>query len=28
MPTRVDDILMKLQNFRKVYLNLATGEIF
>lgn len=27
MPNRVDDILMKLQNFKKVYLNLETGEI-
>jgi hypothetical protein len=27
MPTRVDDILCRLQNFRKAFLNLATGEI-
>lgn len=27
MPGRADDILMKLQNFRKIYLNLETGEI-
>lgn len=27
MPTRVDDILIRLQNFRRAYLNLASGEI-
>lgn len=27
MPDRVDDILSRLQNFRKAYLNLDTGEI-
>jgi hypothetical protein len=27
MPDRTNDILMKLQNFKKVYLNLKTGEI-
>ena len=27
MPSRVDDILSRLQNFRLAYLNLETGEI-
>lgn len=27
MPTRVDDILCHLQNFRVAYLNVDTGEI-
>lgn len=27
MPTRVDDILSRLQNFKLAYLNLLTGEI-
>jgi hypothetical protein len=27
MPDRSDDIVTRLQNFRKAFLNLATGEI-
>lgn len=27
IPSRVDDILARLQNFKLAYLNLATGEI-
>jgi hypothetical protein len=27
MPGRVDDIVTRLQNFRKAFLNLETGEI-